>query len=155
MRDYGYIDIDIDALADIGAKLKFEHGNFVPHMRKVVDDMSTPLPAPPGYFTELVEALRTNQVAMQTTVDVLNEQARAIEVMALAAADLGIRYRDADSFSAARAQEVEQQFTDPAAIVRTSQDGLTTVSTPGSGPEAVPVPVPGATAADPDRPGGV
>jgi hypothetical protein len=152
MRDYGYVSIDIDALNDISEKLTFEHGNFEPHLGKVVSDMMTPLPPPSGGFIELVGALQQQHAAQKATLEALTEQGRAIDALARAAKELSARYRSADAFSAARAADVDKVFADPSLRPQDS----TAASVPPPGGYNVNVPPPGGapTNVDPSTYGG-
>jgi hypothetical protein len=84
--------------------------DYVPHAKKVFDDMTVPIGHIDARFWELYSALNLHQEVAQSTTDNLANQGNGASVFAEAAKKISDEYRKADAFSAARVQDVHKNL---------------------------------------------
>ena len=107
LRDYATIEADITRMEEFARQLEHEvTANYAPHLAHVYDDILVSLPAPFADFQELVDFLTAHHTTVQNTADVVYFYRDATGGFATAARAVSERYRDVDTFAAARVADV-------------------------------------------------
>lgn len=109
LRDWQYIEADIQAMDDFAQKLRAEvETNYAAHLTPICDDMTTPLPTVDARFTELVTLLTTHQQATDTTTHQVRDYANRSAGIAHAASEISTNYGNADAFAQATLNAVNK-----------------------------------------------
>jgi hypothetical protein len=124
------VKVDMPRMKDFaGALRKNVDADYVPHAKKVFDDMTVPTGQTDYRFSELYSALNLHQQVAQATTDNVANQGNGASVFAEAAKKISDEYAKSDAFSAARVTDVHKDLgvTPPASA--TPDLGVSPVST--------------------------
>ncbi|MEU5562357.1 MULTISPECIES: hypothetical protein [Micromonospora] len=117
LSGYGSIDADIRQLREFADRLTAEvERNYAPHLPRIAEDVTAPLPNPCDAFIELVHFLQAHHETQQASVDMVWGVCGATGHLAAAAGTVADRYAGADAFSAARVADVEHALANPRAV---------------------------------------
>jgi hypothetical protein len=105
------VKVDMPRMKDFAGALRTNVDvDYVPHAKKVFDDMTVPIGHIDARFWELYSALNLHQEVVQSTTDNLANQGNGASVFAEAAKKISDEYHKADAFSAARVQDVHKNL---------------------------------------------
>lgn len=125
LRNWQYIEADIQAMDDFAKKLRAEvETNYVSHLSPIMQTAETKLPDVDPRFGELFDLLDTHHQAHSASTHQVRDYANRSAGMAAAASKISANYGEADAFAQASVDRVQKAL---------GESGVAQPGAPGAG----------------------